>query len=138
MRIVNPIELSDSTIDTGVLASSSNRITNELTELSDRLALVESFSHVWVVRTAEGLVLFDTSGVGTAGSVLQSVRRWSDAQVHTIVYTHGHIDHVGGAHLWMAEAAERGRPAPRIVAHHGVIDRLDRYRRTTGYNLAIN
>ncbi|MEZ5217030.1 MAG: MBL fold metallo-hydrolase [Ilumatobacteraceae bacterium] len=73
-----------------------NRITNELTEVAEDLAVVESFSHVWIVRTEEGLVLFDTSGERTAGRVVEALRSSSEP-VHTLVYTHGHIDHVGGA-----------------------------------------
>ncbi|MEZ5219821.1 MAG: MBL fold metallo-hydrolase, partial [Ilumatobacteraceae bacterium] len=115
-----------------------NRITNELTEVAEDLAVVESFSHVWIVRTEEGLVLFDTSGERTAGRVVEALRSWSSEPVHTLVYTHGHIDHVGGAGAFLADAERRGHPRPQVIGHRNVRPRFARYRATNGYNLAIN
>ena len=40
----HPIELSTRIIDTGA-TDAPNRVTNELSELTDGVALVESFSH---------------------------------------------------------------------------------------------
>ena len=132
------LDLANRTIDTEDLLGPVNRVTNELTAISDHLAVVESFSHVWVVATADGLVLFDASGSATGPKVVQAVRRWRTDPVHTIVYTHGHMDHVGGATAWIADAEQRGHRRPRFVGHENVARRLARYRLTNGYNLAIN
>lgn len=132
------LDYANRTIDTEQLLGSVNRVTNELTELGDGFAVVESFSHVWIVRTADGLVLFDASGDHTGPKVVEAVRRWCTDPVHTIVYTHGHIDHVGGSPAWLADAEARGHARPRFVAHENVQRRLDRYRRTNDYNVAIN
>ena len=132
------LDLANRTVDTGELTSSTNRVTNRLTEIAPDLAVVESFSHVWVVATDAGLVLFDVSSGLTGKAVLDAVRGWTDEPVHTIVYTHGHIDHVGGASHWIRDASERGHPRPRVVGHVNVARRLERYRMTNGYNLAIN
>jgi hypothetical protein len=48
-------DFANSVVDTEQ-GTKVNRITHELTEVDDNLAVVESFSHVWVVRTAAGLV----------------------------------------------------------------------------------
>jgi len=132
------LEFADRTVDTEELLGPVNRVTNELTEVTAQLAIVESFSHVWVVVTEEGLVLFDTSGDRTGPKVVEAVRRWRADPVHTIVYTHGHIDHVGGAHAWLADAEQRGHPRPRVIGHEGVAHRLARYKLTNDYNVAIN
>jgi alkyl sulfatase BDS1-like metallo-beta-lactamase superfamily hydrolase len=58
--------------------------------------------------------------------------------VHTVVYTHGHIDHVGGVDLFEAEARPAGASGLRVVGHEAVRDRFARYRRTAGYNGEIN
>ena len=121
---------ADQVIDTEQVQGPVNRITNELTVVDDRLAVVESFSHVWAVRTAEGLVLFDASGERTGAKVIEALRRWCTDPVHTIVYTHGHMDHVGGANAFVAEAEARGLPRPRFVGHENVAARLARYRLT--------
>lgn len=132
------LEFANQVVDTEQVQGPVNRITHELTEVGDRLAVVESFSHVWAVRTGEGLVLFDASGEHNGPKVLQALRRWSNDPVHTIVYTHGHMDHVGGAHAFVTEAVEKGHPRPRFVGHENVARRLARYKLTNGYNLAIN
>jgi alkyl sulfatase BDS1-like metallo-beta-lactamase superfamily hydrolase len=128
------LTLSSRIIDSGVADEPVNRITNELSELGDGLAIVESFSHCVSLRTDEGLVAFDASGVATGSAVVDALRRWNRAPVTTLVYTHGHIDHVGGS---PAFADAYGRP-PTVVAHELVDARLDRYDETNDWNVRIN
>ena len=132
------LAFANKTIDTEELSGPVNRVTNQLTEVVDNLAVVESFSHVWAVSTGDGLVLFDTSSVASGPKVVEALRHWRTDRVHTIVYTHGHMDHVGGASAWIADAERRGHPRPRFVGHENVAPRLARYRKTNGYNTAIN
>jgi alkyl sulfatase BDS1-like metallo-beta-lactamase superfamily hydrolase len=134
----HPLDLSARLIDSGVADTPPNRVTQELSELADGVAIIESFSHVVVVDTAEGLVAFDASGAQAGNRVVSSLRTWSDAPVHTIVYTHGHLDHVGGSRSFAAEATGRDRPIPRVLGHARVVDRLARYAKTSGYNSFIN
>ena len=135
------LKLSREIIDQGTVSAESgpiNRITQELSELAADLAVVESFSHVVCFRTGAGLLLFDTSGKFSGEAVVSSLRRWSDAPVHSIVYTHGHVNHVGGAAAFLADGSRRGHAPPRIVGHENVVRRFERYERTNGYNLHIN
>jgi alkyl sulfatase BDS1-like metallo-beta-lactamase superfamily hydrolase len=134
------LALSARAIDGGIYEgpASVNRVTGELSELADGIAVVESFSHVVAFRSGDGLLLFDASLEALAPRVIASLRGWSDDPVHTLAYTHGHIDHVGGAAALCAEARERGRPEPRVVAHENVPPRFARYRATNGYNAVIN
>ncbi len=132
------IGLSSAMIDTGVAQSPPNRVTQELSELDDKIALVESFSHVVSFRTEDGIVCFDSSGASTGRAVVEAIRTWSQDEIHTIVFTHGHVDHVGGSGAFVADAESRGDRRPRVVAHENVGARFDRYRRTDGYNQIIN
>jgi len=132
------IGLSTRIIDEGLLDEPPNRVTRKLSELGDGLAVVESFSHVVTFATDDGLVCFDTSGALTGKLVVESLRGWNDARFHSLVYTHGHVDHVGGAGAFLADAKHRGHPVPRVVAHENVPRRMQRYVDTNGYNLAIN
>ena len=109
-----------------------------LAEFGDGLALVASFSHVIALGGEAGLTLFDTSSEAMAAPVQASLRRWSSAPVETIVYTHGHMDHVGGAPRFAEETRAMGAPAPRVIAHHAVADRFHRYDETDGFNARIN
>lgn len=132
------IELSSRIIDTGDLTEPTNRITLELSEVADGLAIVEAFSHVWAVDTGDGLVFVDTSHANSGQAALDAIRHWRTEPVHSMVYTHGHIDHVGGSGAILAEAAANGAATPDVIAHEAVHDRFARYRETTGWNLAIN
>ncbi len=125
------LTLSSRIIDSGVVDEPVNRVTNELSELADDLAIVESFSHCVALDTGDGLVCFDTSGVLTGQAVAEAVRAWRPARVSHVVYTHGHADHVGGSRYFAGDH-------PAVVAHHHVARRLERYRLTNEWNLIIN
>ena len=112
-----------------------NRINNQLSEVADGIAVVESFSHSILFATDEGLLVFDTSGAMTGARVVEAIRSWTRDPFHSLVYTHGHVDHVGGCSAFLADAGDR---PPRILGHENVAKRMERYRRTNGYNLIIN
>ena len=131
----NLLDLSSRIIDSGVASEPVNRITNELSELAGDLAIVESFSHCVVFDTqGDGLVCFDASGVRTGPAVVDSVHTWRTDPVTTLVYTHGHLDHVGGS---AAFAARADRP-PTVIGHVNVDRRFDRYEYTNDWNRIIN
>ena len=109
-----------------------------LREVADGIGWVPAFCNVMPVRTDDGLVLVDTSVHFMAAMTHAEVRRWSDAPLHTAVYTHGHVDHATGMGPWDAEADAAGRPRARVVAHEAVLGRFDRYRATAGYNGVVN
>lgn len=115
-----------------------NRINGELSEIADGIAMIEAFSHVVLFKTDDGLVLFDTSLEAFGPQVVKAMRGWSDDCVRAIAYTHGHVDHVGGASAILAEAGERSHARPQVIGHENVKPRFDRYHLTTGYNRAIN
>src|SRR6187397_2472220 len=101
------LALSSRVIDSGVPEDPHNRITQELSEVADGIAVVESFSHSIVLQTAGGLVAFDASGAATGRAVVEAIRGWSTAPFSHVVYTHGHVDHVGGSGAFAADAVER-------------------------------
>jgi glyoxylase-like metal-dependent hydrolase (beta-lactamase superfamily II) len=105
-----------------------------LEEYAPGLAFVSGFANVVLIRTGAGLVMVDTGNAFAADVLKTQVRAWSDAPVHTAVYTHGHIDHVMGV-----PAFEKDQSDPvNVVAHEAVAARFDRYKLTAGYNAAIN
>jgi alkyl sulfatase BDS1-like metallo-beta-lactamase superfamily hydrolase len=132
------LELSARIIDSGTADEPVNRITQELSEVAEGIAVVESFSHSVALRTDDGLVIFDASGAATGAAVAAAIGAWSADRVDTLVYTHGHVDHVGGSGAFLAAAAAAGHAAPTVVAHQAVRDRFERYRMTDGWNQSIN
>ena len=134
----HPLDLSTRVIDEGLTDVRPNRITEELSELAPGVALVESFSHAVVVDSGDGLVVFDTSTVQKGPPVVEAIRAWSAERFDTIVYTHGHLDHVGGSGAFAEAAADSGHAPPQFVGHENIPPRFARYRTTSGYNRVIN
>ena len=129
----NLLDLSARIIDSGVVDEPVMRVNNELSEVADGIAVVESFSNVVLLATDDGVVAFDASGVRTGAAVVDAIRSWTASPVTRLVYTHGHADHVGGS---AAFAGAWG--APSVIGHENVNRRLDRYQITNNWNLLIN
>jgi alkyl sulfatase BDS1-like metallo-beta-lactamase superfamily hydrolase len=112
-----------------------------INRISDDVIAVHTgylFGNVTAIRTGDGLVLVDTGSRETASSSLAAIRSWDDSPIHTVIYTHGHIDHSWGARLLDEEADAANRPRPRIIAHRNVVARFKRYDDTRGLNTTIN
>ena len=111
-----------------------------ITAVADNIITVHTIyfcGSVTAIRTPVGLVLIDTAKPDTAAQTLAAIRRWDDTPVHTVIYTHGHIDHTSGIKVIDEEADARGRPRPRIVAHRNVVRRMSRYEASHGFNSIV-
>ncbi len=130
--------LSEKIIDQGITDIPTNRINLELSVLLDDIAMVEAFSHAIVFKTEEGLVVFDTGNEQVGADIVKAIRGWSPERFNTIVYTHGHVDHVGGSGAFLKDVVAGGGPPLKVIAHENLPKRLERYQSTAGYNLTIN
>jgi alkyl sulfatase BDS1-like metallo-beta-lactamase superfamily hydrolase len=91
------------------------------------------------VLTGEGVVVVDVPMGNRAGwRIVEAIRRRTQASIHTIIYTHGHMDHIWGIAPLLSDAQEQGNPKPKIVAHELVPKRFDRYQRLRGQHEYIN
>lgn len=110
----------------------------QLSVLGDNIAMVAGFSHMVVFDTGDGLVTFDTSMPQMAKHMISNLRHWRPDPVNSVVYTHGHFDHVGGMGAFIEEAQVKGHAKPRVLGHENVAHRMHRYEYTEGYNGCIN
>jgi len=111
-----------------------------ITSVADNIVTVHTTyfcGSVTAIRTNDGLVLIDTANRATAKKVLATIRTWDDSPIHTVIYTHGHIDHTGGIIAIDREAETKGRARPWIIAHRDVARRMQRYELTQGLNSIV-
>ncbi|RJP64521.1 MAG: MBL fold metallo-hydrolase [Candidatus Abyssobacteria bacterium SURF_17] len=73
------------------------------------------------VNTTDGAVVIDTLLTPSLGRTMLEQIRETSGPVKYIIYTHGHLDHVGGAPAFLEDS-------PRIIAHRYVTDRFEKYR----------
>ena len=111
-----------------------------ITRVADTIITVHTTyfcGSVTAIRTGDGLVLIDTANRATAETVLALIRTWSHSPIHTVIYTHGHVDHTGGIAAIDREAKANGLSPPRIIAHRDVARRMNRYKLTQGLNSIV-
>ena len=118
--------------DTAALADAKNLATIE--KHGDGVWLLRfPWVNVAVFETREGLVLVDTAYAPAGPALLAAIRSISDKPVHTIIYTHHHIDHMLGA--WaLLEAGEK----PQIIATALLEDEVKRDIRSREFTSRLN
>ena len=73
-----------------------------------------------MIETKEGLVIVDTLGSEeTASLLLSEFRKISNKPVKAIIYTHNHLDHLGGATIFAAD------DSPDIYAQENILYNID-------------
>jgi glyoxylase-like metal-dependent hydrolase (beta-lactamase superfamily II) len=97
------------------------------------LFMTADYVNLVAFETSEGLLLVDTGMKEAGEAVFQEIRKQTDAPLHTVVFTHGHLDHAFGLRPWL-EAGER----PRIIAHEKLVERFRTYMKTGPLNSNIN
>ncbi len=102
-------------------------------EIAPGVLLHAGASNNYVLETGEGLLVIDPGHQSLRDSFHRSVREWSSTSVHTVAYTHGHVDHTTGFGRFL-EDGER----PQVVAQENCTARFARYRLTRGFNEHIN
>ena len=71
----------------------------ELFEVSDKLAFIKNFGNVAVFKDESKGLLIDTGMWVSSNQVINKLKEWGIDEIEYIIYTHGHVDHVGGADL---------------------------------------
>jgi alkyl sulfatase BDS1-like metallo-beta-lactamase superfamily hydrolase len=98
----------------------------EIIEVTDRSWLVRlPIVNAVVFETDAGLVVVDTGMAPGGPAILEAIRTVSAAPIHTIIYTHAHIDHCLGTWALLDDD-------PEIIAHADAPYRFDRYVRLRG------
>ena len=88
--------------------------------VTDDIYLASGFAlgNVQMVVTGEGLVIIDTTeSRDAAGEILERFRAITDQPIRYVIYTHGHLDHVSGAPVFVG-------PGTEVIATTRLVDFL--------------
>lgn len=119
-------------------ALTSRKKNGTVEKLGDGLAQFHGFCNVGFAWGAGSALIVDTSNSFLGKKAAKGLAEATPEPLARIVYTHGHVDHVGGAAAFLESAKARGHERPTIWAHEKVRERMDRYRLTWGWNNEVN
>ncbi|MFX1323768.1 MAG: alkyl sulfatase dimerization domain-containing protein [Promethearchaeota archaeon] len=104
---------------------------------SQKTWFYKGFSNSIIRETGDGLIIVDPGALFDVIGKYRAVREVTSQKLHTAIYSHGHVDHVG-IYPYIQENKRNNWPDIQIIAHEAVIDRFDRYKLTEGWNGYIN
>lgn len=104
---------------------------------SQRTWFYRGFSNSVIRETNDGLIVVDPGADFDGERRFNAIREATTQKVNTIIFTHGHVDHVG-MKLFLEECKNEGWLNPQIIAHEAVINRFNRYKLTNSWNGFIN
>jgi glyoxylase-like metal-dependent hydrolase (beta-lactamase superfamily II) len=109
-----------------------------ITEIAPGTIFFPYFGNVIALLKSDAAVIVDTSLEGNGAAIAEEFRKRTDLPVSTIIYTHGHVDHVGGTKFFVEDAAKRGYDRPHVIGHENVVPRFKRYERMAGWIRFLN
>ncbi len=104
----------------------------------DSCYLIGAWANVSVIKTNQGLVVFDLSNRIYHRRIFNKIRKFSDKQIRYIIYSHGHFDHCFGYASIVKEIKNKGWEMPQVIAHENILNRFEKYRELDSYHSWIN
>ncbi len=108
-------------------------------EIAPGILYYKGIASANTIDTGDGLVMLDTGSLQDTAALHAAVRAWRpDTRLAAAVFSHHHVDHIFGVGPFEQEAAEKRWSRPLVYGHEDLAWNFDRYKRTLGWNTAIN
>jgi alkyl sulfatase BDS1-like metallo-beta-lactamase superfamily hydrolase len=104
---------------------------------SQRTWFYRGFSNSIIRETDEGLVIIDPGANFDVHTKFKALREETTQIISTVIYTHGHVDHIG-IKPYLDECDKKNWKKPRIIGHEAIKSRFERYKLTNSWNGSIN
>ncbi len=84
---------------------------------------------IWLIKAPRGGILVDSAGTSAVASTLERIKAAGvdPREIHYLLLTHTHGDHVGGAYLWRSMGAKVVAPASAAFPATWMIPTLNHY-----------
>ncbi len=84
---------------------------------------------IWLIKTPEGGILVDSGGTSGISLTLERIKAAGvdPRQIHYLLLSHTHGDHIGGAYLWRSMGAKVVAPAPAAFPATWMVPTLNHY-----------
>ncbi|HXK33925.1 MAG TPA: alkyl sulfatase dimerization domain-containing protein [Dehalococcoidia bacterium] len=108
-------------------------------EILPGVLFYKGFASANTIDTGDALVMLDTGAVTDTQALYESVRKWRpEKRLQAAVFSHHHVDHIFGVGPFEREADEKKLPRPLVYGHAALVPNFERYKKTLGWNTAIN
>ncbi|MDG2417262.1 MAG: alkyl sulfatase dimerization domain-containing protein [Pelagibacterales bacterium] len=118
----NEISVLKTDINEGLSEEHRNEFRRDIVEVTDGIYSGIGFglANSIMIETSDGLVIVDTLGSEErATEMLGEFRKISSKPIKAIVYTHNHLDHIGGTTIFAQEGE------PEIYAQENILYNID-------------
>ena len=116
------------------LATHTEKMSKNIYKISDNVyhTLGYGLANVTMVIGYHGVIIIYTmEDVDSAREILAEFRKFTDKPVKAILYTHNHIDHIGGVKAFTSDEDVRSRRVT-IYAHEKLLENVINFSSTIG------